>query len=114
VFKDVKVPKGRNYMRRNVAAKSHSLDIPPVAATGDVDLRLGAPPEKRPHLDMLRPDASASVPSEEDGKSKLTEYQFSCLVTGFVSFGGSCFIGKFALFFGNSHLFPPPILLHTS
>jgi hypothetical protein len=94
VFRDVKLPKGRNYMRRNLAA------------TGDVDLRLGGPPEKRPHVDMFEPDTTASVPSaEEDVKSKLTEFQFSCLVTGFVCFGGSCFFGKPALFSATVHLF---------
>jgi hypothetical protein len=94
VFRDVKLPKGRNYMRRNVAA------------TGDVDLRLGGPPEKRPHIDMFEPDTAAAVPpAEEDVKSKLTEFQFSCLVTGFVCFGGSCFFGKSALFCATVHLF---------
>lgn len=78
VFKDLKLPKGRNYVRRNLPAKSRSPEIPPVASTGDVDLRLGAPPEKHPRLNMFQPDTNASLAStEEDIKSKLTEFQSS-------------------------------------
>ncbi|XP_033608498.1 uncharacterized protein LOC111867245 isoform X3 [Cryptotermes secundus] len=74
VFKDVKLPKGRNYMRRNLAPKPRSVEIPPVTATGDVDLRLGAPPENCPHLDMFQPDTTTSVPSaKEDVKEPLVE-----------------------------------------
>lgn len=78
VFKDLKLPKGRNYVRRNLPAKSRSPEIPPVATTGDVDLRLGAPPEKHPRLNMFQPDTNASLAStEEDIKSKLTDFQSS-------------------------------------
>ncbi|KAJ4452182.1 hypothetical protein ANN_03700 [Periplaneta americana] len=69
-FKDVKASmKGRNYVRRNLPVKSRSPEIPPVTATGDVDLRLGAPPEKHPRLNMFQPDTNASIaPAEEDIK----------------------------------------------
>lgn len=78
VFKDLKLPKGRNYVRRNLPSKSRSPEISPMAATGDVDLRLGAPPEKHPRLNMFQPDTNASLAStEEDIKSKLTEFQSS-------------------------------------
>jgi hypothetical protein len=59
-----------------------------VAATGDVDLRLGAPPEKHPRLNVFQPDMNSSASAEEDVKSKLTEFQSSCLVTGFL-----CLVG---------------------
>lgn len=105
VFKDVKLPKGRNYVRRNLAAKSRSPEIGSVAATGDVDLRLGAPPEKHPRLNVFQPDMNSSlVSTEEDVKSKLTEFQSSCLVTGFLCFGGGCFFGIFTLYYVNTSL----------
>lgn len=108
VFKDVKVPKGRNYVRRNLSAKSRSPEIASVAATGDVDLRLGAPPEKHPRLNVFQPDMNSSLASaEEDVKSKLTEFQSSCLVTGFLCFGEGCFgegcfFGVFTLYYINT------------
>jgi hypothetical protein len=65
----------------------------PVAATRDVDLCMGATPEKRPRLDICPSDTNASVPSvQEDVNSKLTEFQFSCLVIRFLSFGGGLFL----------------------
>ena len=103
VFKDVKLPKGRNYVRRNLSAKSRSPEIGSVAATGDVDLRLGAPPEKHPRLNVFQPDMNSSLASaEEDVKSKLTEYKSSCLVTGFLCFGGGCFFRIFTLYYINT------------
>lgn len=84
VFKDVKLPKGRNYVRRNLSAKSRSPEIGTVAATGDVDLRLGAPPEKHPRLNVFQPDMNSSLAStEEDVKSKLTEFQYHAWLLGF-------------------------------
>jgi hypothetical protein len=112
VFKDVKLPKGRNYMRRNVAAKSHGLDIAPVAATGDVDLRLGGPPEKRPHLDMFEPDSTALVPSaEEDAKSKRTEFQFHAWLSGLCVLVGVVSLGNLHSSVAIVHLFPVAFLI---
>lgn len=48
-----------------------------MADTGDVYLRMDAPPGKHPRLDLL-PSADAKNTSvERDLKSKITEFQFS-------------------------------------
>jgi hypothetical protein len=103
VFKDVKLPKGRNYVRRNLPGKSRSPEVPQVATTGDVDLRLGGPPEKHPRLDMFQPDTNASLAStEEDIKSKLTEFQSSLPGYWVSLIWWGLFLRSFALYYGNS------------
>ena len=71
-FKDVKAStKSRNYVRRNRPSKSRSPEIPAVVATGDVDLRVGGPPEKHPRLNVFQPETKVLTSTEEEIKSKI-------------------------------------------
>ncbi|GLH15248.1 Uncharacterized protein GBIM_19614 [Gryllus bimaculatus] len=71
-FKDRKVSKkGRNYVRRNRRDESRSPEVSTVTS-GDVDLRLGAPPEKHPRMGAFPADGTPSS-TEDDGKKTLVD-----------------------------------------
>ncbi|KAJ9595834.1 hypothetical protein L9F63_012989, partial [Diploptera punctata] len=71
-FKDVKAStKSRNYVRRNRPSKSRSPEIPPVTTTGDVDLRVGGPPEKHPRLTVFQSEIKVPTSSSAEEEIKI-------------------------------------------